>query len=455
MESNAPSGGDRKAGGKRRRRWMVILVSASGVLLVLLLAAAAAIYAERRLIAATFVQRYFQAYGIESEIEFDRLAWGGFLARVRAGSVDAPDFTVEGVDVTLVYPNNSSFSASVTPQVAAVRLIRPLVRITYDGETLSFGSLQRLVDDILAMESDVPGPEIAIDDGRLLLTTPYGAVTLLADVAIDKSKLTRLDAKVEHSMLKNETLAADITGGTVTAAMTGDAMNAKASLSLASLTQGVRTARGIDLDADIRGLKWQDNADGYTFVLDTIALNIGTAAAAAPEFSADRATARDALPDVGAPGPAAIAEARLDDHVLSRSHRVQGRALRRGRFPEGSQVGHGASAGLELRHVGLLVVEAALDEDLQQGIVPVRPLERAVGHAHVQSRAVTAPEEVRKIRGGEVECAAGELHVRVTRSSPSARRRWLPPRSRGRAPRSSRGLQSPRRAGSSAARRPW
>src|SRR5687768_2023511 len=122
MASNASSGSDRAAGGKRRR-WAIILASVLSVVVVLLLAAAAAVYAERRLIAATFVQRYLEAYGIESDIEFDRLAWGGFLARVRAGSVDAPDFTAEGVDVTLVYPDTSSFAASVTPQVAAVRLI--------------------------------------------------------------------------------------------------------------------------------------------------------------------------------------------------------------------------------------------------------------------------------------------------------------------------------------------
>ncbi len=295
MESNASSGGDGEAGGKRRRRWAIILASVCGVAVVLLLAAAAAVYAERRLIAATFVQRYLEAYGIESEIEFDRLAWGGFLARVRAGSVDAPDFTAEGVDVTLIYPDTSSFAASVTPQVAAVRLIRPLVRITYDGEKLSFGSLQRLVDDILAMESDVPGPEIAIDDGRLLLATPYGAVNLLADVAIDKSKLVRLDATVERGTLKDETFAADITGGTVTAAMDGDALNARASLSLASLTYAGRTARGVELESDIRGVKWQDDAGGYTFALDNVVINLAAGAADAPEFSAGRSTARVAL----------------------------------------------------------------------------------------------------------------------------------------------------------------
>src|SRR4030095_12857322 len=98
MESNAPSKSDRTPGGKRRRRWVIVLAVGASVVAVLLLAATAAIYAERRLIAASFIQRYLGAYGIESDIEFDRLAWGGFLARVRAGSVDAADFTHAGGD---------------------------------------------------------------------------------------------------------------------------------------------------------------------------------------------------------------------------------------------------------------------------------------------------------------------------------------------------------------------
>src|SRR5262245_32020122 len=139
MESSASSGSDPAPGGKRRRRWAIILASVFGIAVVLLLAAAAAIYAERRLIAASFVKQFLSAYGIESDIEVERLAWGGFLARVRAGPVDAPDFTAEGVDVTLIYPATSSLAARVTPQLAAVRLTRPFIRINYDDGKLSFG----------------------------------------------------------------------------------------------------------------------------------------------------------------------------------------------------------------------------------------------------------------------------------------------------------------------------
>src|SRR5215510_6956544 len=105
MESDASSGGERAVSGKRRRRWVFVLAAIASAVALLLIVAAATVYAERRLIAANFVRQYLTSYGIESEIEFDRLAWGGFLARVRAGSVDAPDFMADGVDVTLIYPD--------------------------------------------------------------------------------------------------------------------------------------------------------------------------------------------------------------------------------------------------------------------------------------------------------------------------------------------------------------
>ena len=295
MESNTSSGGDRAPGGKRRRRWLIVLAAGAGIAAVLLLAAFLAVYAERRLIAANFIKQYLTAYGIESEVEFDRLAWGGFLARVRAGSVDAPDFTAEGVDVTLAYPDTSSYVGSVTPQVAAVRLIRPVVRVGYDGEKLSFGSLQRLVDEIMAMESDAPGPEIAIEGARLLLTTPYGAVSLLADVVVDKSKLVRLNGTVERAALKNGGLVAEINGGTITAAMDGEALNAKASLALASLMHEGRTARDVNLGIDGRAIEWALAGDAYKFSARSVVLDVGIGTMDTPELSAARANARLSL----------------------------------------------------------------------------------------------------------------------------------------------------------------
>src|SRR5262245_52107304 len=91
----------------RRPRWRLALGVGFGVLAMLTLILAGAAYFERMRVATLIVQRYLASYGIESEVEFGRLGWSGFLVRVRAGPADAPELTVEGADVTLIYPDRS------------------------------------------------------------------------------------------------------------------------------------------------------------------------------------------------------------------------------------------------------------------------------------------------------------------------------------------------------------
>jgi hypothetical protein len=298
VESGVPQETDQTPGGKRRRRWLIVLAVGASLVAALLIIAATVIYAERRLIAANFVKQYLAQYGIDSDVEFDRLAWGGFLARVRAGSVDAPDFSAEGVDVTLIYPDTSSYVGSVTPQVTAVRLVRPLLHIDYDGKKFSFGSLQPLIDEILSQPSGAPGPDITIENGRVLLTTPYGNVGVLANAAVDKGMLTRLQGTIASTTLRDENIVADLKGGTLSATMDGGAMKAKASLSLTSLQQGGRSARGIDVSVEGQGIEWREDKGAYTFSIDDGILTVDTDSANAPELSSARTNARIALQDV-------------------------------------------------------------------------------------------------------------------------------------------------------------
>src|SRR5258705_1599750 len=131
---------------KRRARWWVIAAIIAGTFACVLVVLAVGVYVERVRVATLLVQRYLTSYGVESEIEFSRLSWGGFLLRVRAGPVDAPDFTAEDADVTLIYPDKV-LVGQVTPQVASVRLMRPFLRVTYDCEKYSFVSHQSLESD--------------------------------------------------------------------------------------------------------------------------------------------------------------------------------------------------------------------------------------------------------------------------------------------------------------------
>src|SRR6185503_2628389 len=126
-----------------------------------------------------------------------------------------------------------------------VRLIRPFLRVSYDGETLSFGSLQRLIDDALAMDSTAPKPSVTIEDGSLLLVTPNGNLSAMADATMTNGQLQHLQASLERGTFKGGDYSAAVTGGTVTADFVSGAFNLKVSLDLDNASVQTFSARGV------------------------------------------------------------------------------------------------------------------------------------------------------------------------------------------------------------------
>src|SRR6266566_6636134 len=153
---------------RTRRRWKWWLLLALLVVLPGLLSVSA--YVARKPIAAFLVQTYLQRYGVASTVEFDQLARGGFTARVRLGPA-TPEFSAEIFDVTLDYIGPFAF-----PTIATVKLVRPVLRASYDGQQFHLGTLQQLVEEALAKPPQEPGPTVSIEDGRVFVSTPYGSV---------------------------------------------------------------------------------------------------------------------------------------------------------------------------------------------------------------------------------------------------------------------------------------
>jgi hypothetical protein len=274
----------------------VIAAIGAGTLATVALVLGAGIYFERARLAALVVQRYLNAYGIESDIAVSRLGWGEFLARVRAGPADAPDFTAEGMDVVLIYPGKG-LVGSVTPQIVSVRLVRPVLRVSYDGEKLGFGSLQPLIDEALARDTGAPKPSVAIENGDLLLTTPYGILDVAADASIANGKLVRLKAELKPGRLKSPSFSAEFGGGTVSADFTGDKLTASVQAKANAVAFGGSSARGVELSSEIRGLEWK--ADGaYGFKLVSLAVTLSAAGAETPEISAGVSATRIALQSI-------------------------------------------------------------------------------------------------------------------------------------------------------------
>jgi hypothetical protein len=246
-----------KRAGRRFGGWIAV---AAAVLVLLVLAGVIA--AERKSVAAFLVQSYLARHGVASTIEFDRLSRGGFAARVRVGP-ETPEFSADILDVTLSYDGIFAL-----PTLGTVRLVHPVLRAGYDGEIISFGSLQPLVDEALAKEPEGPGPSVTVEGGTLVLSTPDGVLQFSVDGAIAQGVLTSLNAKLSPVTLRGAMYDADIAAGALSAKLVNGALDASAEVTLrhAALKEDAATdAQAVTVSAEAKGVQWRKNDGRVAF----------------------------------------------------------------------------------------------------------------------------------------------------------------------------------------------
>jgi hypothetical protein len=269
-----------------------------GILLVLSGGAATGLYLARGRVAALVAQNYLARYGIQSKIEFSFFGWGGFVARVRAGSPAAPEFTAEGVQVTLAYPGKG-VADSFTPAVTRIRLIRPTLVGSFDGTKLSFGALQPLIDDILRQPAKSPKPDIVVESGTLRLATPQGPVSLITDAVITNGALRNLRANLQPAVLRGTEFAARLDGGSVVADAVDDTFRVRLALNVAAASLGARNAKNIDVQTAGR-ITWKINGDAYNVSVAELTGTINARDWDAIFARANRSTAEFALQQISA-----------------------------------------------------------------------------------------------------------------------------------------------------------
>lgn len=193
--------------GKRGRLWPWLKPGPGWALTSAALTAAAGgglmLSAARGAIGASVASAWLVEQGVPAEITVDRLDATGFSGAVRLGPADAPDLVSERLEL--------AFTPTLT--VRSVRLVRPQLKLAYDGQRLRFGSLQRLVDQALsAKPTGAPGPDIVVENALATVSTPAGPLRVRADLRVDQGQLGRLDARLEPARIANGTLAARIDG---------------------------------------------------------------------------------------------------------------------------------------------------------------------------------------------------------------------------------------------------
>jgi hypothetical protein len=217
----------------------------AGAFLAIIFGLGIGLYLGRGPILAALVRVYLYRHGIEAQLGVYRLDSRGFTGWVRVGKPSAPDFSVERIELTFATPR---FGARyVIPQINALRLVRPQLRVAFDGKKLSFGSLQPIVDLALSFKSGGGATSIAvtIDRATVRLSTPAGEFKIAAAASVLEGGLIRLSATLLPAKLQAPGIDADIASGTITADMAAARLNATATVSLNRFSiRGVNLVEG-------------------------------------------------------------------------------------------------------------------------------------------------------------------------------------------------------------------
>src|SRR5581483_11670971 len=152
-------------------RWPV----RAGIAILVLGALILVLWLARHSLVELAAEMYFHGENVESSLRIDRFDGSGAQGELTLGTSEAPGFYAPRVEI--------DFNPEKTiPEIVAIRAHDAVVRATVDADgTIRVPSLQAWIDRITA-----PGPRsrfvspdlvITVDRARVLLTTPYGALT--------------------------------------------------------------------------------------------------------------------------------------------------------------------------------------------------------------------------------------------------------------------------------------
>lgn len=160
-----------------RALWRRKRVLAPAVVLAALALVLAAAWLSRERIAGNIVDARLRAYDLPATYEIERITGRRQVLRnVVVGDPARPDLTVERVEVRLVYGLRA-------PRIGRVTLVKPRLYGRLAGGRLSFGSLDRALYRDTGKPPGLPQIDLAIQDGRALIRTPYGPVGARAEGA--------------------------------------------------------------------------------------------------------------------------------------------------------------------------------------------------------------------------------------------------------------------------------
>lgn len=153
--------------GRRRRRFAQVLLVVSGIVLLL----AGLLWTQRKPIADNLVRRELEKRGVAARYRVAQIGLGRQrLVDVVLGDPKAPDLIADWIEIdTDVSLNGAKVTGARVGQARLRATLRP------DG-TVSFGQIDKLLPPPSGKPFALPDFDVAVDDGRIRLTTPYGLI---------------------------------------------------------------------------------------------------------------------------------------------------------------------------------------------------------------------------------------------------------------------------------------
>lgn len=228
--------------------------TAAVTVLVLLLVALVA-WIARTFVVARVAELYLLARGVPASVEISRIDWSGLDASVRLGARRTPDLSIKQI--------HAAFDGSWIPDVQSVTVSHSVLRVAYDGEKLSFGTLQRLVDAAVASapqgaRATSPASKtplhIVLKDARVIGFTPAGVVTLAGEGSVTGGQIDRFQGVIGRANLRAPGFAFLLSGGNFAARSADDGLNLYLRVNGHGFSFQHMRAAEVQLTADVSGL---------------------------------------------------------------------------------------------------------------------------------------------------------------------------------------------------------
>jgi hypothetical protein len=209
---------DQEPSSARRLRALAVVVV---IVLVAMLGIVSLAFVFRGAIASALIESYLAGQGVRAQVTVSQLGLRQAAAEATLG--EAREFSAQ--QIVVVY-GDFPFAT----RVRAVRLVRPVLRVGFDGKRFSLGSLQHFVDTQSRQKRTGPMPEVAIQDGRALVDTPGGTITLVGGGEWRGTRQAQFRAAILPATVRSKPISANLSAGEIDVHPAGRALEASATL---------------------------------------------------------------------------------------------------------------------------------------------------------------------------------------------------------------------------------